>query len=103
MDPLRTLEILITSRTPLIAIETLEEERVEQALERVAQRLRIPLFIWTTTRGRRRSGSLEPLYDTKEPLKALRNLSELPNEGVYLMKDLHRSPGDAAVVPLLQD
>ena len=37
MDALRTLEILITSRTPLIAIETLEEERVEQALERVAQ------------------------------------------------------------------
>jgi len=25
MDALRTLEILITSRTPLIAIETLEE------------------------------------------------------------------------------
>ena len=50
MDPLRTLEILITSRTPLIAIETLEEERVEQVLERVAQRLRIPLFIWTMTR-----------------------------------------------------
>ena len=32
MDALRTLEILITSRTPLIAIETLEEERVEQAV-----------------------------------------------------------------------
>jgi hypothetical protein len=27
MDTLRTLEILITSRTPLIAIETLEELR----------------------------------------------------------------------------
>ena len=39
MDALRTLEILITSRTPLIAIETPEEERIEQALERVAQRL----------------------------------------------------------------
>ena len=49
MDALRTLEILITSRTPLIAIETLEEERVEQALERVAQGLRIPLFVWTMT------------------------------------------------------
>jgi len=103
MDALRTLEILISSRTPLIAIETLEEERVEQALERVAQRLRIPLFVWTMTRGLRRSGSLEPLYDTKELLKALRNLSELPNEGVYLMKDLHRSLGDATVVRMLQD
>ena len=32
MDALRILEILITSRTPLIAIETLEEERIEQAV-----------------------------------------------------------------------
>jgi len=103
MDALRTLQILISSRTPLIAIETLEEERVEQALERVAQRLRIPLFVWTMTRGLRRAGSLEPLYDTKEPLKALRNLGELPNEGIYLMKDLHRSLGDSLVVRTLQD
>jgi SpoVK/Ycf46/Vps4 family AAA+-type ATPase len=103
MDALRTLEILITSRTPLIAIETLEEERVEQALERVAQRHRIPLFVWTMTRGLRRAGAIEPLYDTKEPLKALRNLADLPNEGIYLMKDLYRSLGDAAVVRTLQD
>jgi len=73
MDALRTLEILITSRTPLIAIETLEEERV-------AQRLRIPLFVWTMTRGLRRTGALNALYDTKEPLKALRNLAGLPEE-----------------------
>jgi SpoVK/Ycf46/Vps4 family AAA+-type ATPase len=103
MDALRTLEILISSRTPLIAIETLEEERVEQALERVAQRLRIPLFVWTVTKGLRRAGAIEALYDTKEPLKALRNLADLPNEGIYLMKDLYRSLGDATVVRTLQD
>lgn len=103
MDALRTLEILISSRTPLIAIETLEEERVEQALERVAQRLRIPLFVWTMTRGLRRAGALDALYDTKGPLKALRNLADLPNEGIYLMMDLYRSLSDAAVVRTLQD
>ena len=32
MDALRTFEIRLTSRTPLIVIETLEEERVEQAV-----------------------------------------------------------------------
>ena len=30
MDALRNLEILIASRTPLIAIETLEEARAEE-------------------------------------------------------------------------
>jgi hypothetical protein len=103
MDALRTLEILISSRTPIIAIETLEEERAEQALERVADRLRIPLFVWTVTRGLRRSGALDPLYDTKDPLKALLNLADMPNEGIYLMKDLYRSLSDAAVIRTLQD
>src|SRR2546427_9461399 len=98
MDTLRTLEILITSRTPLIAIETLEEERAEQALERVAGRLRIPLFTWTMTRGLRRSGAVDSIYETKEPLKALRSVAEM-NEGIYLMKDLYRSLNDAAGGP----
>src|SRR6266699_917447 len=102
MDTLRTLEILITSRTPLIAIETLEEERAEQALERVAGRLRIPLFTWTMTRGLRRSGPVDSIYETKEPLKALRSVAEM-NEGIYLMKDLYRSLNDAAVVRTIQD
>src|SRR5438552_5594563 len=102
MDTLRTLEILITSRTPLIAIETLEEERAEQALERVSGRLRIPLFTWTMTRGLRRSGAVDSIYETKEPLKALRSVAEM-NEGIYLMKDLYRSLNDAAVVRTIQD
>src|SRR5712691_3315980 len=102
MDTLRTLEILITSRTPLIAIETLEEDRAEQALERVAGRLRIPLFTWTMTRGLRRSGAVDSIYETKEPLKALRSVAEM-NEGIYLMKDLYRSLNDAAVVRTIQD
>src|SRR2546425_1251040 len=102
MDTLRTLEILITSRTPLIAIETLEEDRAEQALERVAGRLHIPLFTWTMTRGLRRSGAIDSIYETKEPLKALRNVAEM-NEGIYLMKDLYRSLNDAAVVRTIQD
>src|SRR6266852_2488305 len=102
MDTLHTLEILITSRTPLIAIETLEEERAEQVLERVAGRLRIPLFVWTMTRGLRRAGAIDSLYETKEPLKALRNVAEM-NEGIYLMKDLYRALNDPTVVRTLQD
>lgn len=64
MDALRTLEILIASRTPLIAIETLEEERV-------AQRLRIPLFVWTMTRGLRRADALDALYEESRATKPL--------------------------------
>ena len=71
MDALRTLEILITSRTPFIAIETLEEDRVEQALERVAQRLNIPLF--TTAHILEEIKATRPLSVTRaEEIDALR-------------------------------
>jgi hypothetical protein len=71
MDALRTLEILITSRTPFIAIETLEEDRVEQALERVAQRLNIPLF--TTEHILEEIKATRPLSVTRaEEIDALR-------------------------------
>jgi hypothetical protein len=40
MDALRTLEILITSRTPFIAIETLEEDRVELTTEHILEEIK---------------------------------------------------------------
>jgi hypothetical protein len=46
MDALRTLEILLSSRTPLIAIETLEEERVAQHLRILSSRILGRLLGW---------------------------------------------------------
>ena len=103
MDALRNLELLITSRYPIIVIETYEEERVEQVLGRVAARLGVPLFVWTISRGLRRAGAPEGIYDTRDPLKALGNLAAMPSEGIFLFEDLHRSLGDPAVVRKLQD
>jgi SpoVK/Ycf46/Vps4 family AAA+-type ATPase len=103
MDALRNLELLITSRYPIIVIETYEEERVEQVLSRVAARLGLPLFVWTMSRGLRRAGAPDGLYDTRDPLKALGNLPAMPAEAIFLFEDLHRSLGDAAVVRKLQD
>jgi hypothetical protein len=40
MDALRTLEILITSRTPFIAIETLEEDRAELTTEHILEEIK---------------------------------------------------------------
>ena len=103
MDALRNLELLITSRYPIIVIETYEEERVEQVLGRAAARLGLPLFVWTVSHGLRRVGALEGIYDTRDPLKALGNLAAMPSEGIFLFEDLHRSLGDPAVVRKLQD
>lgn len=62
-DPLRDFELLLRSRYGLIAIETVEEDRVEALACHVADRLDLPLFLWTRTKGLRRlpvEGEIEP-------------------------------------------
>ncbi|MEE8326859.1 MAG: hypothetical protein V3R58_07460, partial [candidate division NC10 bacterium] len=103
MEVLRDLEILILSRCPIIAVETYEEERIEEGLKGVAAKLGIPLFVWTVTGGLERAGEGNPIYDSKHPLKALGNVTAIPGEGIYLFKDLHRYWGEAEVVRQLQD
>lgn len=103
MEALRDLEILILSRCPIIAVETYEEERIEEGLKGVAAKLGIPLFVWTVTGGLERAGEGNPIYDSKHPLKALGNVTAISGEGIYLFKDLHRYWGEAEVVRQLQD
>lgn len=103
MEVLKDLELLVLSRYPIIAVETYEEERIEEILKRIAAKLGIALFMWTLTRGLERVGAGNPIYDSQHPLKALGNLAAIPNEGIYLFKDLHRYLGEADVVRKLQD
>ena len=82
------LETLIQSFHSLIAIETVEEERVESILREVAADLRQPLYTWSLTTGLQRShiGSIE---GTTEALMALQYIeSEAPPDGIFLLKDL---------------
>ena len=90
MEPPHELEVLIRSGHPLLAVETHEEERLEDALHRIAQRHGMAFFVWTAGEGLRRDGHDRGLYDSKEPDKALRNIRDLTLEGIWLFKDLHR-------------
>ncbi len=103
MDFLRDLELLILSRYPIVAVETYEEDRVEAALQTIAEKLAVPFWVWTVTEGLRRPGGASALYDTQRPIMALANLAALRGDGVYLFKDLHRCLGDAEVARKLQD
>jgi hypothetical protein len=84
------LALLIQSRYPLIAVETVEEQRFERTLQQVAESLRVPFYEWSLTEGLRRVPATSSVYDTHEPLKALNNIAAMTGEALFFMKDLRR-------------
>ena len=97
------LKGLILSFHSLIAIETVEEERVRELLNEIAADLRLPFFEWSITSGFARvHGSTVPL--TEDPLAALKHIAEIENtDAIYLLKDLGPHLGNPNVARLLRE
>lgn len=97
------LERLVQSFHSLIAVETVEEERVRSILMEVATRLNVPLYEWSIHAGlsRRVTGELE---GTKDPLTMLQRLEEIHNgEAIYLLKDFAPHLQNAGVTRILRE
>jgi hypothetical protein len=97
------LKTLVLSYHPAIAIETSEEERVEQLLLEVAADLGLPLFGWTLTRGLVRLPEDAPSRQLADPLALLQHLQSLRAEVLVHAKDLARHLEDLAVCRALRD
>jgi SpoVK/Ycf46/Vps4 family AAA+-type ATPase len=83
-DALADLELLIRSRYGLIHIDTVEEERAALLLRHVSDRLTLPFFTWSRTRGLCRDGHLNGVYETQEPAQALAHIVGSQMAGLYL-------------------
>jgi hypothetical protein len=81
------LERLVLSFNSLIAIETIEEDRVRSMLMEVATRLRLPFYEWSVTTGlARRMGTV--LEGTTDPLTMLNRIEEISDDdAIYFLKD----------------
>lgn len=97
------LRTLIRSKHPLIAIETVEEERVATLLNSVCAQERMPLFEWSVTRGLTRAD--EPTLNriTAAPLALLQHVQTLTVEAVFWLKDLAPHMQDPPVARQLRD
>ncbi len=82
-DPLRDLELLIRSRYGLIVIDTVEEDRAETLLRLVADRLSMPFFLWSRSKGLRRDGAAGPVYGTTDPAQALAHIAGTHLEALF--------------------
>ena len=55
-DQLHELEVLINAHHPLLRVESVEDDRVQTLLEYLADRVGMPLFVWSPTSGLNRLG-----------------------------------------------
>ena len=102
-DAAHDLKALIQSRHPIITIDTVEEERVDNLLGIVASGLHMPLFTWTVTHGLQRVGGESGVYGTANPQMLVRHLVTLTVRGIFHLKDFHAHLGDATVVRGVRD
>lgn len=94
---------LIRSYHPVIAIDTVEEDRVEHLLLRTATELGIPLMEWSITSGMRRHGESGPMYGTTDPSRALAHIEESSTNAIYWLKDFTPHLGAHGVARQLRD
>jgi len=102
-DATHDLEALVQSRHPIVTIDTVEEERVDNLLQSVASTLHMPLFSWTVTHGLQRVGGDGPVYGTANPQILVRHLATLTVRGIFHLKGLQAHLADATVVRGLRD
>ncbi|MCC0178115.1 AAA family ATPase [Waterburya agarophytonicola K14] len=87
------LNILVQAQYPLIYLITPEEERAEQAIEKIAkdnaEYKRV--FVWTVTRGMVEYGQprQSTQHNTVSPEAAIEWTTRQKEGGIYIFKDLH--------------
>ena len=96
------LKSLVLSFHSLIAIETVEEERVRSLLIEVASDLRQPFYEWSITAGlqRLRGATID---GTADALAALRHIERIDGDNIYLLKDLAPHLSNANTARALRD
>jgi len=105
MSQLQDLTALIRANTPLIVIETRDEERVVELFRQALMQVWRALYRWTITEGLRRmdldrEDAADGPPDASSILHAIRQADQ---RGIYLLLDFHPYLGYASHQRLLRD
>ena len=104
MQELHDLELMLRSRTPIIVVESLEEQRILELFGRLALRLQEPVFRWSVTEGLKR---LDVDYanqpHTAEPPEVLKHIKAVSRDGLYVLLDFHPYLTDPVHVRLIKE
>ena len=97
-DVLHDLELLFRSRHSLILLETPDEERVRTLLRHLADRMGLPLFSWSRSRGLSRVDVPGQVYETGRPEAALAHVGASDLQALYLFHGLAPAVEPGSVV-----
>lgn len=104
MPDLADLELLLKSQTPLVVIETHEELRARELVEKLSQRIQVPLFEWSVTTGlQRMEAGYSPQQFNKTPQEILGYIRGLSRPGIFLLLDFHPYLDDPFHVRLVRE
>lgn len=102
------ISVLIRARYPLIAVLSWEEERVMMNLAAIAADLDKQLYEWSITRGLVRyretvSAKTEGKKGSKDPVVVLREILNINEPAIVVLKDFHSFLKESAVKRGLRD
>ena len=108
MDERHDLELILRSQTPIVIIESQDEQRMLEMLQVIAisraNDSYMPLFRWTITDGLQRIDiALEPQAINSEPTDVLKHIRAVSKPGLYVLLDFHPFLEDPVHVRLLKD
>lgn len=93
------LLLLLRARYPVIYVSTLEEERVEKAIETTAQALSDrSIYVWDFVDGYQGNPNDQGIA-RRNPLQALEHIEKLPQSvaAIFVLRDYHRFLEDVAI------
>ncbi len=94
---LHDLKLLVLSFHPVIAFDTVEEERVEAIADQLGKELNLPVFVWTLGRGLVRKPTAHPTLTTETAEGVMAHLRAIQVDAIFLLKDFARHLTDPAV------
>ncbi len=103
LDVLREIELQIRSHHTLLILETAEAERIQTLFGQAAERLDMPLFVWTPTKGLYRVEDDLAIEGTIEPGDAFAHVAGRKSSGLYFFRGLGPHLEDPLVVGRLAD
>ncbi|HSJ26114.1 MAG TPA: AAA family ATPase [Longimicrobiales bacterium] len=102
-EALADLELLVRSRHGIILIDTVEDERVQFLLRHLADRMTLPLFLWSRIRGLSRDGNANAVYETQEPAQALAHVASAQVPALYHFPAFDGIAGNDVIVQRLRE